>query len=282
MISTTQQRRAIGSAFVAFVIVFILWQVADNDSILLYPFRLMVTFAHEAGHGLSAIATGGRFIEFRVFPNGSGVALTAGGNRVVILQMGYLGAALFGAVLLYTANRVRNTRLVCFMVGLFFMLCALLFTRAGGSFMTGLVVGFILLMLASAVSRSAPRASQILGLVAVAVVILTFISLSGNTALLVGLIAGGLLIAISFTVAVDTLLFVLNFLALITGLNAVSDILVLTRNADIGLGVVRNDAAALADFTNLPVQLWLAVWIVLAVVMMATSAYFAFIRPARR
>jgi hypothetical protein len=281
MVSTTQQRRAIGSAFVAFVIVFILWQVADNDSILLYPFRLMVTFAHEAGHGLSAIATGGRFIEFRVFPNGSGVALTAGGNRVVILQMGYLGAALFGAVLLYTANRVRNTRLVCFMVGLFFMLCALLFTRAGGSFMTGLVIGFILLMLASALSRNAPKESQILGLVALAVVIFTFISLSGNTALLVGLIAGGLLIAISFTLAVDTLLFVLNFLALITGLNAVSDILVLTRNTDIGLGVVRNDAAALADFTNLPVQLWLAIWIVVAVGLMATSAYFAFIRPAR-
>src|SRR5262245_55316089 len=62
----------------AFVLVFILWQISAWTNIL-YPFRLFVTYVHEAGHGLTAVLTGGRWEYFRVFDNGAGVAYTAGG-----------------------------------------------------------------------------------------------------------------------------------------------------------------------------------------------------------
>jgi hypothetical protein len=84
-------------------IVFVLWNIPQLDFIL-YPFRLFVTFVHEAGHGLAAILTGGRFEGFEVYSSGAGQALTVGGSRAVILPAGYLGAALFGAVLFYLVN----------------------------------------------------------------------------------------------------------------------------------------------------------------------------------
>src|SRR5262245_39918954 len=108
---TQSRRQAMLLAFGAAVLVFFLWQFSDQSAIL-YPLRLMVTFVHESGHGLSAILTGGRFIHFVVYPNGSGVATTAGGSPLVVPQMGYLGAALFGSMLLYAANRVRPVKVV--------------------------------------------------------------------------------------------------------------------------------------------------------------------------
>src|ERR1041385_2016239 len=86
-------------AFLAFALVVLLWQGSSNNGVM-YPFRLLVTFVHESGHGLAALVTGGRFDSFVVYENGSGEALTAGGNPLLILPMGYLGAALFGAALL--------------------------------------------------------------------------------------------------------------------------------------------------------------------------------------
>jgi hypothetical protein len=48
------------------------------------------------------------------------------------------------------------------------------------------------------------------------------------------------------------------------------------------LGNTPNDALAVAQFTNTPVQFWILLWIGLVLLMMGASIYFAFIRPARR
>src|SRR6185436_16758514 len=98
-------------AMLATVVVFILWNVPQLDFIL-YPFRLFVTYVHESGHGTAALLTGGRFAGFEIFSNGSGQAITAGGSRLLILPAGYLGAALFGAVLFYLVNRWNYNRTV--------------------------------------------------------------------------------------------------------------------------------------------------------------------------
>ena len=45
-------QRALLISVVAFVIVLVLWNIPALDFIL-YPFRLFVTFVHEAGHGLA-------------------------------------------------------------------------------------------------------------------------------------------------------------------------------------------------------------------------------------
>ena len=101
---------ALGMAFGAFALVYIVWQFTNQDAIL-YPLRLLVTFVHETGHGLTAVITGGRFVRFVVYPDGSGVATTAGGSAFLVPQMGYLGAALFGALVLYAANHVQRVQI---------------------------------------------------------------------------------------------------------------------------------------------------------------------------
>lgn len=120
------RRQALLMTVVALVIVFVLWNIPQL-SIVLFPFRLFVTFVHETGHGLAAILSGGQFIGFQIFPNGSGLATTAGGSRALILPAGYLGAALFGAVLFYLTNTVPYTRAISITVGLLTVAIAVIF-----------------------------------------------------------------------------------------------------------------------------------------------------------
>lgn len=90
-----ERRRALLIATVAAVVLYVLWNQPIFNSVL-YPLRLFVTYIHEAGHSLAAIITGGRVERFIVSANGSGVAWTAGGNRLVISAAGYLGRPCLG------------------------------------------------------------------------------------------------------------------------------------------------------------------------------------------
>lgn len=71
-------------------------------NILLYPLRLFVTFVHESGHALAAIASGGMVQSLAVMPNGEGVTMAATPPFLswLTFSSGYLGAALFGALLM--------------------------------------------------------------------------------------------------------------------------------------------------------------------------------------
>ena len=88
-----------------------LWFIPYSDY-LLYPLRLFVTFIHESGHAMAALLTGGGVDSLHVSPTGSGVTWV----RVspvwawVSLSGGYVGAALFGALLLQAGRltRLRN------------------------------------------------------------------------------------------------------------------------------------------------------------------------------
>src|SRR5688500_10561910 len=132
------RRRALIIALVAGVIVFILWNTPQLSQAVLYPFRLFVTYVHEAGHGTMALVTGGRFLGFEIFANGSGQALTAGGSRLLILPAGYLGAAFFGAVLFYLTNTVRHSRSIAVALGIGLLVFSVIFGRFS---ITALVVG---------------------------------------------------------------------------------------------------------------------------------------------
>ncbi|MFW5691814.1 MAG: M50 family metallopeptidase [Chloroflexota bacterium] len=124
------------------VIVYLLWNV-DFLSGVAYPLRLFVTYIHEAGHGLAAILTGGEIIQFTVSPNGSGLATTAGGSRLVILPAGYLGATLFGSVLFYLINRHPNwARGLAVVLGIALIIFTVLYARPDdGGAPTALLVG---------------------------------------------------------------------------------------------------------------------------------------------
>lgn len=137
---TAFRRRALVIAGVALVIVFVLWNLPQLSG-LLFPFRLFVTFVHEAGHGLAALLSGGRFLSFTILPNGAGYATTAGGTTALILPAGYLGAALFGAVLFYLANTLPYPRHISTVLGVLVIVLAVLF---GGLLSLATLVGVLI------------------------------------------------------------------------------------------------------------------------------------------
>lgn len=92
---------------------------------LAYPFRLLLTLVHELSHGLAALLTGGEFLRLVTFADGSGLAYTAGGWRLVVIPAGYLGAAAFGAALILVGASPRAARWTLGVVGAAIALLAL-------------------------------------------------------------------------------------------------------------------------------------------------------------
>ena len=106
----------------------VLWRL-PAFSWLLYPFRLLNTFAHELSHGFAAIATGGDFLRFTVRPDLSGLASWAGGVRWVVTSAGYIGSALVGGILTILSARGVAARTVLVGLGIALGLLCLLFVR---------------------------------------------------------------------------------------------------------------------------------------------------------
>src|SRR5579875_2360259 len=76
---------------------------------ILYPLRLFVTFVHESGHALATVLTGGQVEYIRIAPSGSGVTISAVSPwaQGIVDSAGYLGATLFGALLLQFGRLAR-------------------------------------------------------------------------------------------------------------------------------------------------------------------------------
>lgn len=91
-----------------------LWFIPFAE-VLTYPFRIFVTFIHEGGHALAALLTGNSVRSLTVSMDGSGeVYSTTGGllSQLFVSSAGYLGAMLFGALLLLLIRRTVAARLV--------------------------------------------------------------------------------------------------------------------------------------------------------------------------
>ncbi|MBL8156887.1 MAG: M50 family metallopeptidase [Anaerolineae bacterium] len=235
MMTEPPLRRRLWIVLLALVVVFILWNVPQFDAVLT-PFRLFVTFVHEAGHGTAALLTGGEFAGFVVHDNGSGQATTRGGSLLAILPAGYLGAALFGAVLFTLANRLHYTRPVSILLGLGLIVFSILFARAS------------------------------------------------LLALIVGLAFGTVLIGLGWRANLGVNTFVLNVLAILTGLNAVFDVWYLVGDSSASLGTIRNDAAAFSQAVAplVPAAVWAFLWSVLAVLMLGIAIWYSLVRPIRQ
>ncbi len=77
-----------------------------------YPLTLFSTLVHELGHGLTALATGGRFEHLNIYANASGVAHSASGagdvGRALVSAGGLVGPALLAAVGFLVCGRERG------------------------------------------------------------------------------------------------------------------------------------------------------------------------------
>lgn len=127
------------------------------DSPVVYPFRLFVVFLHEIGHGTAAFLTGGRVLSIGISPDEGGVCVTRGGIPFVVLNAGYLGSLLFGALFLLLGARRSNAAPVVGAIGVFTAVAALLYVRTWFGFAYTLLAGLVLLFVAA---RLRPAASE--------------------------------------------------------------------------------------------------------------------------
>ncbi len=128
----------LGASALSIVLSFIPWA-----GFLVYPFKLFVTFIHEGGHALAALATLGSVDHIAINPDTSGVTLSLGGLSIVIASAGYLTSTLYGAALLMICRNGKNAKAalgfsaaailgltVFFMSGLFGWITGIVLTAA--------------------------------------------------------------------------------------------------------------------------------------------------------
>jgi hypothetical protein len=125
-------------------VVLLLW-----DTFVVYPFRLFVVFLHEVSHGLAAIATGGSIVSIGLSFDEGGVCLTRGGWPFLILNAGYLGSLLWGALFLLLGGRRTRARSAIAVVGAFTLVVTLVYVRTLFGFFYGLLTAFVLLAVAT-------------------------------------------------------------------------------------------------------------------------------------
>lgn len=124
------------------------------SNFILFPFKLFVTYLHEASHGLSAILTGGELLSFTMKLDTSGLAYTSGGIRPIVISAGYLGSSICGSFLLLAALKKGSEKIVLNSLGIFFLVFSLLYARSFVSFFSGIFFGLFMLALGKLKNRT--------------------------------------------------------------------------------------------------------------------------------
>jgi hypothetical protein len=119
------------------------------DSFVVYPFRIFVVFLHEISHGLAAVVTGGAIESIGLSFDEGGVCRTRGGSAFLILNAGYLGSLLWGALFLVLGERRTRSRTVVAVIGAFTLVVTLLYVRTLFGFGYGLAAALALLAVAA-------------------------------------------------------------------------------------------------------------------------------------
>jgi len=128
-------------------------------SFVVYPFRLFVVFLHEISHGLAAVATGGRIVSIGLSVDEGGVCLTRGGWPFLILNAGYVGSLMWGALFLLLGGRRTRARSVVGVIGAFTLAVTLVYVRTWFGLLYGLAAAVLLLGVAT---RLRPAVSEFL------------------------------------------------------------------------------------------------------------------------
>lgn len=141
----------------------------------LYPFKLFTTWVHECGHALAALLVGGAVHSITLEPDTSGLTSSLLPDsmlaQAVVTGAGYLGAALFGCVLLAATRLHRFSHAVVYLLGGLMLVTVPLWMRnlfgigsvlvlglglvALGKHLRGAVANFLLSLLAIQVALNA-------------------------------------------------------------------------------------------------------------------------------
>ncbi len=98
-----------------------------------YPLMLLSTLAHELGHGIAAVIAGGDFLEFRLYSDGSGVAMHSGVagriGRAFVSAGGLCGPAIVAALAFALGRSERHASRGLAVVGALLALAVVLVVR---------------------------------------------------------------------------------------------------------------------------------------------------------
>jgi hypothetical protein len=215
-----------------------LWFIPFAE-ILSYPFRIFVTFIHEGGHALAALATGNSVQSLSVAMNGSGETYTTQGgviSQMIVSSAGYIGAMTYGALLLVLIRRSVAARLV--LVG------------------SSLVVFSL---------------TTIFGVVK-PVMAGTWGSLEGLPfTLLAGVLISAGLFAVARFASARVATFLVSFLAVQCVLNALLDLKTVFFLSSPFAATVPTDALNMANATGVPALFWSVLWIAASVLILAAA-----------
>jgi hypothetical protein len=226
----------------AAIVSVVLWFIPFAE-ILIYPFRIFVTFIHEGGHAIAALLTGNSVQSLSVSMSGSGETYTTQGgtfSQMFVSSAGYLGAMAFGAVLLVLIRRAAAARVILFASA--FLILFLTF-----------VFGFLKPIF------SGPAASW-WG------VPFTFIA---------GVVISLGLYAIGRWTGERVALFIVSMIAVQCILNALLDLKTVLFLSSPFAPVVPNDAVNMANATGVPAMFWAVLWIAVAlgILLLALRLY---------
>ena len=121
------------------------------DTALIKPFRFFVVLVHEVNHAAAALLTGGEVVEIRTHWDESGHTRTKGGFFPLISTAGYVGSALWGALLVHTSLYPQAQRLVLLCIGAACAVMTLRYTplaEGGIDFAFGIGGGLVLCIMA--------------------------------------------------------------------------------------------------------------------------------------
>jgi len=114
------------------LMVVVIWQLPYGRQIL-YPLSFLATFAHEMGHGLSALVVGGRFDHMLLHADGSGLAVWVGNpgrfSTAFVAAGGLLGPTMAGVAMLLLSGSPRWSRVVLAALAGALLVCVLVWSR---------------------------------------------------------------------------------------------------------------------------------------------------------
>jgi hypothetical protein len=112
-----QRQRALILALLSSLL---LWNLPFGG-LILYPFKLLATWLHEMSHGAVMLLSGAGFEHLKIFSDTSGIAQAQHSvgiaGRAAIHSAGYMGTALFGAVLLVLGQTRPGARSILAALG---------------------------------------------------------------------------------------------------------------------------------------------------------------------
>lgn len=122
----------------------------------LYPLTLFTTWVHEMGHGLTALAMGGRFESLDIYSNASGLAFCyaePGWREALVCAGGLLAPPIVGALLLAFVHGPRRARIVLALLAACLIASVVVYVRSA----TGVIV---MPLVAAALAYGAWRLSE--------------------------------------------------------------------------------------------------------------------------